>query len=419
MKAELVEMDEHETETSKTYAIINQMASAECDVQIRSAHAFPRSLHKVKQEVNTLVTESQAVAESCFYTMPRGGKPIIGPSVRFAEILASCWGNLRYGSMPLENGNGYVTSRGFCWDIQKNVAVSFDVKRRAVDRNGKPYNADMMLVTSNAASSIAMRNAILRVIPPAIWMPQYDLARQCAVGDVKTIAETRFRAIEAITKLGVPTDRIFAAVDAKGEADIDSERVLMLRTLYRSVKDGEMHVDTAFPDPKADPPQSNRDAILGRANAIADSLPDDRRPAETRRRTRKTEVPPTAPDFSPQEPTPAREPGEDRDDVHPEVAAIYDLNVACGFSENDMANVQAVLGIGGDWTEAGEDGLAAIKAHVGKLAAIAGSPRWKCAVAEERETICQTAAADANIKRLSMLTPGQVSGLVSNLTTRK
>lgn len=308
-------------------ALIEKIQAADAEVQIRCAHQYPRSLHSVKQEINTLVTENRDVAESCFFTLPRGGKPIIGPSVRFAEIVASCFGNITYGSMPLEDGNGYVVSRGYCWDQQKNVRVFFDVRRKAVDRNGRPYNADMKLMTSNAASAIAMRNAILKVVPPALWMPQFQLARKCAIGDVKTMVETRTNAIKAITQLGVPVERIFSTVDAKGEADLDEDKVLMLRTLYRSVKDGEMNVDAAFPTPEAERP-ATRDALLQRA---AETAPD---PKPRRTRT-KTDVPAHAPSLEPQEPTPSREPGEDDD--KPFDAEVEGHCVTCQFDERQTA----------------------------------------------------------------------------------
>jgi len=171
--------DDGEITTGTSMALVEKIQAADTEVQIRCAHQYPRSLHSVKQDINTLVTEDREVAESCSFVLPRGGKPIIGPSVRFAEIVASCFGNITYGSMPLEDGNGYVVSRGYCWDQQRNVRVFFDVRRKATDRNGKPYNADMKLMTSNAASAIAMRNAILKVVPPALWMPQWEMMDLC------------------------------------------------------------------------------------------------------------------------------------------------------------------------------------------------------------------------------------------------
>ena len=37
-------------------------------------------------------------AEGCFFSLPRGGKRLEGPSIRLAEICAATYGNLRCGS---------------------------------------------------------------------------------------------------------------------------------------------------------------------------------------------------------------------------------------------------------------------------------------------------------------------------------
>lgn len=80
---------------SGTAALINR---SEIDMQIATAHKFPRSIKRFRQEALAMVTLNEQIAESCIYALPRGNKTIEGPSARFAEVVASAWGNCRAGA---------------------------------------------------------------------------------------------------------------------------------------------------------------------------------------------------------------------------------------------------------------------------------------------------------------------------------
>src|ERR1700754_457466 len=75
---------------------IAMIQGAEIDQQIATAKKYPRSLTKFVEQTKGLVAMDESIAESCIYALPRGGKMIKGPSARFAEIIASQWGNARY-----------------------------------------------------------------------------------------------------------------------------------------------------------------------------------------------------------------------------------------------------------------------------------------------------------------------------------
>src|SRR5450631_3785003 len=68
------------------------LARAEVDQQITTAHAYPRSIARAVKGIMTLATLDEQTAEECVYALPRGGKAIKGPSIRFAEIIGSQWG---------------------------------------------------------------------------------------------------------------------------------------------------------------------------------------------------------------------------------------------------------------------------------------------------------------------------------------
>src|SRR5262245_34176726 len=164
---------------------------AEVDVQIATARRYPRSVRTFIDEAVTMATLDEETAGACFYALPRDGKTIDGPSARLAEIVASAWGHLRVQARIVDEDDRFITARGEAWDVQRNVGMAFEVRRRITDRKGKKYSDDLVMVTGNAASSIALRNAIFKVIPSAFWRPIYLKCREVAVGKAETLVHKR------------------------------------------------------------------------------------------------------------------------------------------------------------------------------------------------------------------------------------
>ena len=230
----------------------------EIDVQIATAKRFPRSVSKCIKEALTLATMSEEVAEQCFYAVPRDGKTVEGPSARLAEILASCWGHMRSEARISEETETHVVARGTSWDLERNVAVAFEVRRRITKKDGKRYNDDMITTASNAANSIAYRNTVFRVIPKAFWEPIYRAARKAAIGDVKTIVNRRAEMIAYFAKMGVTEARVLHSIGVAGVDDIGLDQLATLKGIAQALRDNEARVDDVFPEPEKpaiQPPQ--------------------------------------------------------------------------------------------------------------------------------------------------------------------
>lgn len=245
---------EHQmVETTPTLAMLNK---SEIDQQVATAHAYPRSIRAFLQEAETLVTLSEEVAESCGYALPRRSydketrtwitKNIEGPSARFAEIVLSCWGNARAGTRIVDEGEEFVTAQGFMFDLQKNVAIQVEVPRRITDSQGQRYKVDMIGVTANAAASIALRNAILKVIPKALWDPIYQKAKATAVGTEATLSNKRLAAIQAMQKRGASAETIFEHFNVKGIEDITLEHLATIKGYMTALKEGDTTVEMLF-----------------------------------------------------------------------------------------------------------------------------------------------------------------------------
>lgn len=226
--------------------MVTLLNKSEIDMQIATAHKYPRSLTQFRRDVHDMVTISEQVAQECIYALPRDGKVIEGPSARFAEIVASAWGNSRAGARVVSDAGDFVTSQGVFHDLQKNVAITYEVQRRITNKNGRRFSADMIGVTANAACSIALRNAILKGVPKAFWAEMYDAARRTVMGDVKTLPNRRAEAFKAFQGYGVTVAQILAKLGLRGEADIGLEQLLVLRGLLTAIKDGDTTPEVAF-----------------------------------------------------------------------------------------------------------------------------------------------------------------------------
>lgn len=231
------------TAESGTVALLNK---SEIDMQIATAHKYPRSIKRFRDEALAMVTLNENIAQECIYSLPRDGKNIEGPSARFAEVVASAWGNSRAGARVVSDAGDFVTAQGVFHDLERNVAITYEVQRRIVDRQGRRFKPDMIGVTANAACSIALRNAILKGVPKAFWSDMYEQARKVAIGDVQTLANRRARALAVLQKMGVPNDTVFAFLKVNGEQDITIEHLATLFGITTALKDGETTPEQAF-----------------------------------------------------------------------------------------------------------------------------------------------------------------------------
>jgi hypothetical protein len=229
-----------------TPALASLITKTEYDVQIATANKYQRSIKNFLDEARQLVTLNEEVAAQCIYALPRGGKSIEGASARFAEIVASCWGNIRAGARIVDEDNRFITAQGVCHDLQKNVLITFEVRRKITDKYNKKYNDDMVVTTGNAAASIALRNAILKVVPKAFWQPLYEEAKKVAIGNAQTLSNRRELALETIQKMGVKRDDVFAYLEVKGIEDITLDHLAILRGNLTAIKEGDATVDDVF-----------------------------------------------------------------------------------------------------------------------------------------------------------------------------
>ena len=225
---------------------LEAMTRGQIDVQIATAQRFPRSVKGFVRDALDMATLDQETAEACFYALPRAGKTIEGPSARLAEIIASAWGHMRVEGRVIEESDRFVTARGTAWDVQRNVAMAVEVRRRITDKRGKRYADDMIGVTANAAIAIALRNAVFKVVPSAYTRHIYAQCREVAVGKAETLSARRDRALGFFTKLGVSAERVCATLEVNGVEDITLDHLATLQGLKTAIREGDTSIEEAF-----------------------------------------------------------------------------------------------------------------------------------------------------------------------------
>ena len=243
--------------------VVYQQDKAQIDVQISTAKAFPRNIKRATENALAIVTLDVETAKTCTYSVPRGGKPITGPSIHLAKILAQVWGNLRVEAKVVDISNTQVTSEAVCFDLENNLAIKTQVKRSIVGKHGR-FSDDMITVTGNAANAIAMRNAILAVIPRGVVDKVYNEAKRKITGDVSTETQLIARRKQVVDALkdtyNVTEEEILKAVGKATTAHLTSDDLVVLIGIGTAIKDGDTTVEQAFRNAKtAEPPVTHEE----------------------------------------------------------------------------------------------------------------------------------------------------------------
>jgi hypothetical protein len=224
---------------------------------MRWAEQHPRSLTQFSNSLLQLATLNEEVAGSCTYALPRkaGGRnvSIEGPSVRFAELVMHSWRNCSCAARITEESHEYVRAQGVFIDHETTTTKATEVVRRIVDSKGVRYSADMIMQTSNAACSIAGRDAILQGIPRVFWQNAWMRARKLAAGDARSLANKRVEALRQFAAYGIVEEDIFRVLEVAGVADITIEHLQTLSETLTAIHDGALTPEEAFAAPQPTP----------------------------------------------------------------------------------------------------------------------------------------------------------------------
>jgi len=222
------------------------LTKAEIDIAISTAKAFPRSVTTAMEKAISIATVNESVAASCTYAVPRDGKTIAGPSVRLAEIVCSCWGNMNSGARVIANDGKMITAQGVCHDLENNTRYTIEVQRGITKKDGSTFSMDMQAVTGNAACAIAFRNAVYKAVPMAVINEVWESAKDIAKGSLQTLPKRREKVMTYFKEKGVTEKEILTALNVKKVGDIGLDHLYLLGGMKTSFETGEATLETLF-----------------------------------------------------------------------------------------------------------------------------------------------------------------------------
>lgn len=231
---------------------IEAMERASVDVQVTTAHKFPRSLELFKKRALQMSTLDTETAESCIYLRPVGKKDgkmqyAEGASIRMAEIVAASYGNIRIAARIIEQTERYVKCEGVAHDLESNYAAKSETMETTVTREGRPFSEGMRAVVAKACLAKAFRDACFKVVPRALCKSVYDAAKNVANGKDQPISE-RIKRVQAwIVSLKIGDDRVFSMLEVKGWSEVTSDHLIKLTGIKTAMSDGDLTIDDAFP----------------------------------------------------------------------------------------------------------------------------------------------------------------------------
>lgn len=267
MEAEVVKVE------TIDLSVVEAQDRALIDKQISTAKAYPRNIHRVRDNIVAIAAMDEDTARSCGYALPRGGKAINGPSVHLARIVAQQYGNIRIDAKIADIDRTHVTGQATCIDLENNVGIRVEVKRKITGSSGQRYNEDMITMTGNAASAIALRNAVFAVVPKPLIDAGYKASQEKIIGDIsdenKLVAKRKKTLDEFMKSYGVDEKTVLKALGLREITQIKGEEIKNLVGLWQAIKDGDTTVDeTFYPEKKKEQSDESRKA----ADDLAEKL---------------------------------------------------------------------------------------------------------------------------------------------------
>jgi len=237
------------------------------------ARKFPRDEQRAIAKINN-ACKRKSLAEVSQYEYSRGGTAITGPSIRLAEVLAQCWGNLDFGVVELERKNGESVAMAYCWDLETNVRQTkvFTIRHVRDTRQGQKGLRDERDIYEVVANNGArrLRACILGVIPGDIQDMALEECDKTLAGDNKEPLSDRIRKMVLLFQdVGVSPSMIEAKVNHKLDA-VTPRELARLGKVFTAIRDGIGTIEEHF---KQDTPvASNGEKGKSKLDDLADQL---------------------------------------------------------------------------------------------------------------------------------------------------
>lgn len=249
-----------------------QRAIAEVQAQLIIARGNPRD---VKNAVDMILMDCTrlALAEEAEYQYAKGGKDIVGPSIRLAETIARRWGNLECGVKELSRHGDVSECAAYAWDLETNFrdVKVFQVRHWRDTKSGGYAITDQREIYERIANDGARRKraCLLAVVPGDVVDAAVSQCRVTLATKVEVTPERIKSMLEKFAGLGVKKEQIEKRIQRHIEA-LTPPLMLQLGRIYNSVKDGMSSKDDWFGEEPIQQPQRATTKNVKRVKATPD-----------------------------------------------------------------------------------------------------------------------------------------------------
>lgn len=241
-----------------------QREIAEVQAAMVIAKRFPRNQMEATDKILQACTRT-SLAEGALYSYSKGGSDVTGPSIRMAEVLAQCWGNISFGIRELEQRNGESSVEAFAWDIETNTrqVKVFQVGHVRHSKSGVKKLTDPRDIYELVANQGArrLRACILGVIPGDVTEAAVKQCEETLHANADTSPEGIKKLTSAFEKIGISKEQIEVRIQRRIET-IRPAQIVQLKKVYASLRDGMSEVGDWF-DASATAAKSITDQIVG------------------------------------------------------------------------------------------------------------------------------------------------------------
>jgi len=221
-------------------AIESERAIAEAQGALLLAKRFPRDQHKAYAQIMESCKRRQ-FAETASYAFPRGGQTVSGPSIRLAEELARCYGNIDYGIRELSQQSGFSEMEAYAWDLETNTRSTqrFTVQHKSLNKT-KTELTDPRDIYERTANDGArrLRSRILSILPAdLVEAAEAECKKTMSGGNGEPVADRARKMITAFSKLGISVDALQSRIGHSLDTALPEE-FAELQQIFLSVRDG-------------------------------------------------------------------------------------------------------------------------------------------------------------------------------------
>ncbi len=232
-----------------TVAIEASRAIAEAQGKLVIAKRFPRDEVAAYARV-AQACQRKGIAEKAFFSYSRGGSTVSGVTIRFAEELARCWGNIDYGIKELSQDEGKSEMQAYAWDLETNAQSVQNFTNphiREVGGKAKILTSQRDIYENNAnMGARRLRSRILAILPnDLVDMAIAECKKTLAGNNDEPLIDRVKKMVVAFSKLGVTQEQIELKLKRKVESMTADDFVEYIG-IYNAIKNGESKVADWF-----------------------------------------------------------------------------------------------------------------------------------------------------------------------------